>query len=118
MKDGSAFSYASPVRGGEYMSNEELQICAREGCEEAFSKKKHNQKYHSDECCRLATNQKIMQKYYERRAQRLGQTRMCKQCGVTKLSRYNDDQVCSACKSKSIFDANNSVLDMLNRAIA
>jgi len=96
----------------------EEKVCARKGCDETFVSKKHNQKYHNDECCRLATNQKIMEKYYEKRAQRRGETRMCKTCKVTKLSRYNDDQVCSSCKSKSVLDANNSVIDMLSRAIA
>ena len=100
--------------GGEVMSDSQpVFTCARSGCEETFEKKAHNQKYHNDECCRLATNSKIMEKYYERRAQRLGKTRLCKKCGVTKLSRYNDGRICSACESKSQTDMNNSVLDML-----
>lgn len=94
----------------------ETIMCAREGCDVVFEKKKHNQKYHDNECCRVATNSKIKENYHERRAQRLGKTRMCKSCKVTKLSRYNDAQTCAACQSQSLVDTNNSVIDMLNRA--
>lgn len=104
--------------GGELVSKENNVQCDRTGCVEWFEKKTHNQRYHNDECCRLATNAKIMEKYYERRAQRLGHTRMCKSCNVTKLSRYNDDQVCSACKTKNRIETNYSVLDMLSRVTA
>lgn len=92
--------------------------CDRNGCTEWFVKKTHNQKYHNNECCKLATNAKIMEKYYERRAQRLGQTRMCRSCKNTKLSRYNDDQICAACKAKNRIETNSSVLDMLLNATA
>lgn len=106
------YGYAT---GGEIVSDKKVK-CDRTGCDELFTKKTHNQRYHNDECCRLATNAKIMEKYYERRAQRLGHTRMCKSCDITKLSRYNDDQVCSSCKAKKRIATNSSVLDMLNRA--
>ena len=103
--------------GGEVLSDsQEVFECARPGCNETFEKKSHNQKYHNNECCKLATNAKIMEKYYERRAQRLGKTRLCSSCGVTKLSRYNDSRTCSGCDSKSQVARNNSVLDMLNAA--
>ena len=87
--------------------------CTREGCDEWFTKKTHNQRYHNDECCRLATNARIMQKYYERRDQRQGKVRYCKECKTTKLSRYNDSLVCSSCSAKKELNANNAVLSML-----
>jgi hypothetical protein len=90
-----------------------MNICARNGCEERYHKKTHNQKYHNDECCRLATNQRIMEKYYAKRDQRSGKTRFCQECGVTKLSRYNDGVICSSCKSKKQIAANNSVVNLL-----
>lgn len=98
------------------MSSVEL-TCARDGCEEVFTKKKHNQKYCRDECTRIQTNMHIMQKYYERRARRLGHTRMCSSCDEVKLSRYNDEQVCALCKSKIVSEANSSIIEMLSRAI-
>lgn len=93
-----------------------MNICAREDCGEKFDRKTHNQKYCTDECCRLATNTRIMEKYYERRDQRQGKTRFCRACGETKLSRYNDSQVCSACKTKREVSANNAVAEMFSRA--
>lgn len=88
-------------------------ICARKECEEEFSKKTHNQKYCSDECCRLATNQRIMEKYYAKRDQKSGKIRFCTECEETKLSRYNDSEICSSCKVKKETSNNNSVIDML-----
>lgn len=81
--------------------SEELIECAAEGCDEVFVKKVSNQKYHNDECCRKETNRKIMEKYYDNRARLLGKERMCKQCKTTKLSRYNEKQVCAACELKN-----------------
>lgn len=93
-------------------------ICARRGCEINFDRKTHNQKYCSDECCRLATNERIMEKYYEKRDQRKGKPRFCKAgCGA-RLSRYNDAQVCNPCKEKRQVDANRSAANMLINAFA
>ena len=88
-------------------------ICAREGCEEEFAPATHNQKYHNAECCRVATNERIMQKYYAKRDQKAGKARYCIKCNVTKLSRYNDSQICGGCQASSITEANNAVANML-----
>lgn len=98
------------------MAEPNTLVCANEGCEITFHPKTHNQKYHNDECCRLATNKRIMEKYYAKRDQRLGKTRFCAVCGVTKLSRYNDSMICSACASRKQELANNSVVLMLMNA--
>lgn len=90
--------------------------CTREGCDERFVKKTHNQRYCCDECCRLQTNKRIMEKYYARRDQRQGKVRFCQDCGITKLSRYNDSLVCSGCSEKKQINANNAVLEMLSNA--
>lgn len=102
--------------GGVTMSTDNQVECDRPGCEVLFAKKTHNQRYHNDECCRLATNAKIMEKYYERRDQKMGKPRTCKTCKKTKLSRYNDSQVCAACSSKWNESINNSVMEMLATA--
>lgn len=86
----------------------EIIQCERAGCTVKFPKKTHNQRYHDDECCRLATNAKIMEKYYQRRAQRLGIARHCDHCG-TRLSRYNSSEVCNACLIETRVDRNSSV---------
>ena len=43
-------------------------ICANSECKKDFAPKTHNQKYHNDECCRIATNRRIMEKYYDKKA--------------------------------------------------
>lgn len=95
-----------------------MLTCANEGCNTEYLPKTHNQKYCTDECCRLATNRRIMEKYYEKRDQRQGKPRFCKAgCGA-RLSRYNDAQVCSPCKEKRQVDANRSAANMLLNAFA
>ena len=76
-----------------------MKKCARIGCEEIFIPTTHNQKYHDSECCRIATNAKIMARYHANKARMSGQPRECDQCG-NKLSRYNEDTTCNSCKLK------------------
>lgn len=70
--------------------------CAREECGKEFVKQTHNMKYCSNECCRIETNRKIMEKYHERAAIRRGKKRVCKTCDKP-LSRYNDNDTCGPC---------------------
>ncbi len=71
-----------------------LNLCAY--CNVSFEKKTHNQKYCDAECCRKATNERIMERYYERRDNRSGvNVRTCQnsECGM-RLSRYNEEKYC------------------------
>ena len=68
--------------------------CFNSECPKDFTPKTHNQKYCSDECCRVATNKRIMQKYYEKKAIQNGAPRKCKGCPGF-LSRYNTETYCS-----------------------
>jgi hypothetical protein len=90
--------------------------CEHIGCGVVFRKKTHNQRYHDDECCRLATNAKIMQKYYQRRAQKLGHARYCDVC-ASKLSKYNSESKCNSCLQQSETTRNNMVVDMLANVV-
>lgn len=90
-----------------------MSICARSGCENQYEAKTHNQKYCGAECCRVATNERIMLKYYAKRDQKAGKARYCKKCKQTRLSRYNDSQVCGSCEAAMIAEANNAVARML-----
>lgn len=90
--------------------------CQNKGCDIEFVKKTHNQKYHDDECCRLATNAKIMEQYYKDKAQRLGLARPCGVCG-NNLSRYNSDEICGPCSLKRETDRNNSIGSVLSEVI-
>lgn len=83
-------------------------ICGNKECAKDFTPKTHNQKYCSDECCRIATNRRIMEKYYEKKAIRNGAPRNCKKCNV-KLSRYNQRDICSTCE-KNLGSANKKAL--------
>lgn len=73
--------------------------CANEGCDKLFVKKTHNQLYHSSECTKEATNRRIMENYYKKKARRAGKKRICSENGCeTVLSRYNDEDTCAPCK--------------------
>lgn len=74
-------------------------ICANKECAKDFEPKTHNQKYCSDECCRITTNRRIMEKYYEKKAIRNGAKRICKKCQSV-LSRYNSSDICANCEKK------------------
>jgi hypothetical protein len=74
-------------------------ICARPGCGNKSFKTTHNQKYCTNECCRIETNRKIMEKYHERVAIKRGKKRECKTCS-TPLSRYNENEDCAPCQTR------------------
>lgn len=79
----------------------ELRTCDYEDCGEEYEPKTHNQRYCTDECTRLATNKRIMEKYYEKKAIRSGVRRVCVGRGCnTVLSRYNDGTECGLCAAK------------------
>lgn len=90
-------------------------ICAYDNCNNEFEAKTHNQKYCSDECCKIATNIKIKEKYYNGKARRAGVAFKCnnKGCNST-LSRYSTENICESCKSKERSKERKAILDMLN----
>ena len=91
----------------------QAMICSNKECAIEFEPKTHNQKYHNDECCRVATNRRIMEKYYEKKAIRQGASRGCKKCG-RQLSRYNDTSMCASCQKKIDITKRSSILGRLN----
>ncbi len=98
------------------MNEEGLVVCENKDCEITFVKKTHNQIYHDDECCRQATNRRIMEKYHANRARLKGKTRLCKKCEVTKLSRYNESEYCASCLLKSESDKNTAVWELITNS--
>ena len=88
-------------------------ICGNKECAKDFAPKTHNQKYCTDECCRIATNRRIMEKYYEKKAIRNGAIRKCKKCSI-KLSRYNNSSLCSSCEKKTDASKKNKLLGMID----
>jgi len=73
------------------------KICANIDCGKSFAPTRHNQKYCTKECCKIITNAKIMQQYYEKKDRKSGKKRICKKCKVTTLSRYNEGNTCQSC---------------------
>jgi hypothetical protein len=92
-------------------------ICAYDKCEgvKEFEPKTHNQKYCSDECCKIATNIKIKEKYYYKKARASGVEFECSTPGCKQiLSRFTTDEVCESCKYKKISNERKEILRMLN----
>lgn len=90
-------------------------ICAYEECDNEFEPRTHNQKYCSDECCKIATNLKIKEKYYYKKARLAGVAFKCSNKGCNQvLNRYTSDTVCESCKAKKKAQDRNDILDMLN----
>ena len=87
--------------------------CLNLECTLEFEPKTHNQKYCSDECCRVATNKRIMEKYYEKKAIKNGAPRKCKGCTAF-LSRYNTEMYCSKCIKSKHTKNKNSLMDIIN----
>ena len=67
-------------------------------CGTDFEFNTHNQKYCSPQCCRVATNKRIMDKYYAKKSRLSGETRLC-ECG-SKLSMYSPENICTLCQNK------------------
>lgn len=90
----------------------EFPTCARAGCDVVIRvKKTTNQKYCSDLCCKIATNERVMQRYYNKRDRKLGTKFHCTQCNAV-LSRYNEDEVCASCSTKSKPDSRALVVNL------
>jgi hypothetical protein len=88
-------------------------ICSNKECAKEFEPKTHNQKYCTDECCRIATNRRIMEKYYEKKAIRNGAYRQCKKCKA-KLSRYNQSNICAVCEKNKDISNKSKIIGMIN----
>ena len=88
-------------------------ICLNSECGKDFESKTHNQKYCSDECCRVATNKRIMEKYYEKKAIKNGAPRKCKGCPGF-LSRYNSEAYCAKCIKSSHTKNKKNLMDIVN----
>lgn len=78
------------------------RICQRVDCLEIFIPSVWNQRFCGRECTRLATNEKILKQYHERKNQDLrGRVCITRGCG-TILSRYNPDTKCGLCQAKDL----------------
>lgn len=92
------------------------KTCANPSCEALFDPTRHNQKYCSKQCCKLVTNAKIMQQYYDKKDRKAGKKRICKKCNLTTLSRYNEGNICQPCVLAERADNRVQLLQMVGAA--
>lgn len=90
-----------------------MKICAYRDCEEEFEPSRRNQKYHTPECCKLEMNARAKDSWAEKRERRKGAHRSCSECG-TRLSSYNDLDICGACVTKKRERQRQKAFDILN----
>lgn len=90
-----------------------MKVCANCGLD--FFSNKKNQKYCTPACCRLATNKKIMTKYYENKKRLSGHKRYC-DCGQL-LSRYNENDKCFVCANNEKELDRNKILEVINNVV-
>ena len=90
-----------------------MKDCAN--CGTPFDSNRKNQKYCTPVCCKLATNKKIMEKYYERKKRLSGEIRHC-ECGQL-LSRYNANTQCHPCAEAAERDNRASILGVIENVI-
>lgn len=90
-----------------------MRSCAN--CGKKFESNKKNQKYCTPSCCRIATNKKIMDRYYEKKARLSGQKRYCS-CGQL-LSRYNDSELCFVCIEKEKESNNSKISEVIGNVV-
>jgi hypothetical protein len=90
--------------------------CSYKECKKDFTPKTHNQKYCSDECCRIATNDKLKEAYYEKKARLAGAKRYCKTKGCNvELSRYNSTSICDKCVGAKKEAERKALVEMIKR---
>ncbi len=90
-------------------------ICDYEECDNEFKPRTHNQKYCSDECCKIATTLKIKEKYYYKKARAAGVKFACKNRGCNQiLSKFTTDLICENCKAKQRTKDRKEIMDILN----
>lgn len=87
-------------------------ICGNKECGKTFEPSTHNQKYCDAECCRIATNARIKEKYHEERARMKNRDRRCDRCG-TKMSMYNTDYTCGPCQQSIFSTYSKDILEYL-----
>lgn len=93
-----------------------MRLCANPTCMRSFIPSRHNQKYCGKECCKIVTNAKIMEQYYEEKDRKAGKPRTCAICQTARLSRYNSGNTCSACVAKKEAAKRRGLLEALGAA--
>ena len=94
------------------MSPANYVVCVREGCDNKFLKRVHNQIFCNPACCQIATNERILNRYYEKKKP-ISKNRVCKKRSCsTLLSVYNRESICETCSRKDQMKALNRKIPM------
>jgi hypothetical protein len=76
------------------------RFCANDDCTNSFIPKTYNGVYCSTECRKVATNKKLLEKYYTNKSNK-SKKRICSTADCTTiLSRYNKEKICERCKKE------------------
>lgn len=67
-------------------------------CSIEFISTRANQIYCTNECCKYATNKKILERYHANKDKKRNKPEYC-ECG-SKLSKYNHSDECHSCQLK------------------
>lgn len=86
--------------------------CANIECGKTRERSTHNQRYCDSECCRVATNRRIKEKYHENKVRMGDRDRRCDRCG-TKMSMYNMDYTCGPCQQNIFITYNKEIMEYL-----
>lgn len=80
------------------MFSGEVKNCANPDCGKRFEAKVYNAIYCSADCRKVVTNKKLLDSYYQKKADK-NKKRTCrtKDCNTT-LSVYNKENICERCK--------------------
>jgi hypothetical protein len=91
------------------------RVCENIECKKEFIPKINNQKYCCDECCKIATNKRILKEYHEKKKAKNKINVKCKTDGCgTILSQYNSSDTCGKCEAKLASDKRKAILEYLN----
>lgn len=80
-------------------------------CGETFIARRINMIYCTDQCCKTATNAKLIASYHSKK-QLKNIPRDCSSCGA-RLSRYNKDITCNSCKNRDESKKRKELLEQL-----
>jgi hypothetical protein len=75
------------------------RICGNDDCLELYVPKVHNAVYCSAKCRKIITNQKVLDKYHQKKLKQRKEPTVCSTSTCdTILSKYNEENICGACQ--------------------
>lgn len=85
-----------------------IKECANPACSNRFEAKRINMVYCCSDCCKQATNAKLIERYHANK-NKSPKERRCARCNG-RLSRYNPDDECGPCQSRKSLERRTALL--------